>query len=210
MIIAVAGRKGGSGKSTLACMLAAEIARYQAVCLLDADPQRSALDWWLCNTRWGFRCDPAGSSVVSDMRRLRRDVDYGIVDLPSGQPNPAVLAAADLVLVPMAPCATDAWSMGKTLDDLIAAKKMNRQLRAAAVLTRVLPRSKLTAQASGILSGEMVPQNLRLRILTSRIGMRSEYQYAMASGRAARPSSRAGKEIYGLMMEIMESEPKKQ
>ena len=44
-VIAVVGNKGGAGKTTLAVNLAAALAADAPTLLLDADPQRSSLQW---------------------------------------------------------------------------------------------------------------------------------------------------------------------
>lgn len=113
-ILAVGSPKGGVGKTTIAVTLAALAAREHKLrtLLVDADANRSALDW----------CARAGNAIPVDavdgrdltlLRQLRRATGYdlAVVDLPGAREGAfeAILAGtdkrpvADLLLVPTEP-----------------------------------------------------------------------------------------------------------
>ena len=108
-IIAVASQKGGVGKTTLALGLAAVTADSSGRALVvDVDPQRSATE--IAESAgdglpfdFATEADPA---VLGQLRRTR-DIDTVIVDCPGSLEGHdvlgQVLAAADLVLIPMVP-----------------------------------------------------------------------------------------------------------
>jgi len=112
-ILAVGSPKGGVGKTTTAVTLAALAARELRLgtLLVDADANRSALDW----------CDRAGDAIPVDavdgrdltlLRQLRRapGYDLAVIDLPGAREGAfdAILAGdggpvADLLVVPTEP-----------------------------------------------------------------------------------------------------------
>lgn len=106
-------QKGGAGKTTLATHLAGELAlQGQAVTLLDADPQGSALDWAHRRLQSGGErlygvFGLARDSLHREVPAIARQMDCVIID---GPPRVAALArsallAADLVLIPVQPSA---------------------------------------------------------------------------------------------------------
>jgi chromosome partitioning protein len=112
-VITVAQQKGGSGKTTIAVNLAVAFLRQgHTVALLDTDPQGSLGRWFMAR-RDLDRVMPEFSTasawgVSYECEKLRRQVDYVIVDTPpkvDADLRPA-LREADLVLVPVAikPC----------------------------------------------------------------------------------------------------------
>jgi chromosome partitioning protein len=165
--------KGGSGKSTAAREIAVAADRAGVrVALADLDPQGTVTGWYQRRAASSpplVRFDPSGDASAIAAARL----DWLVIDTPPGTPPfmPALLARADLVLVPVRPSA----------DDLLAAAPIARSLAGrqwAFVLTQVPARSRLVASA--------VRQLAALgRVAPVQLGFRSDFPGAAITGEAA-------------------------
>lgn len=130
--IVIANQKGGSGKSTLTVHLAAaaEHAGDGPALITDADPQGSAGDWF--NQRRKADIDTPRYAPVS-LLQLHEKIDalelagarYLFIDTaPSvGAVNAELLAAADLVLIPLNPTPVDLRALVKGLPLVRAASR---------------------------------------------------------------------------------------
>jgi chromosome partitioning protein len=109
-VVAVASQKGGVGKTTLALGLAAVTADSSGRALVvDVDPQGTADEITTAAGHDGLAFDFAANAdpaVLADMRKIR-DYDTIFVDTPGSLESQGVLrgvlAAADLVIIPLAP-----------------------------------------------------------------------------------------------------------
>lgn len=165
--------KGGSGKSTLARELAVAASATLRVALADLDPQGTTSGWYQrrdAKTPALVTLDPAKPAHhLADA-----GVELLVIDTPPGQPPylGALLAGADVVLVPVRP----------TPDDLLAAAPIAASLarsRAwAFVLSQVPPRTRLLAGALRQLAalGRVAPAQLTFR---------ADYPAAAITGQAA-------------------------
>lgn len=162
--------KGGSGKSTTARELAvsASLAGV-SVAMADLDPQATTTGWYQRRKAAApplVRYDPASPAPIPG-------VDWLVIDTPPGYPAyiPALLAHADLVLVPVRP----------SPDDLLAAAPIAHSLAGrpwAFVLTQVPARSRLVAAA--------IRQLAALgRVAPSQFGFRVDFPTAAIHGEAA-------------------------
>lgn len=132
--VTICSPKGGSGKTTLAIHLAAALARRgEPVRVLDADPQRSALDWA------EMQDDPIVPLSATSARTLQSDVEsssgWVIVDTP-GVLDATVLKTldlADLVLIPVQPSGLDVWAVQPLVEQL---QRMRDAPAAGAVISR--------------------------------------------------------------------------
>jgi chromosome partitioning protein len=163
--------KGGSGKSTLARELAvaADLAGVR-VALADLDPQGTVTGWY---RRRAAKTPPLLRYVPGSDGASYAGLDLLVLDTPPGAPPymPALLAKADLVLVPCRP----------TVDDLLAAAPIARSLAGRQwvfVLTQVPTRSRMVASA--------VRQLAALgRVAPVQLGFRADYPAAAIDGQAA-------------------------
>ena len=97
--------KGGSGKSTITVNLAVEATG--TVALVDMDsPQGSLSHWW--NAR------QAETPLFVDTL-TPTGIDYLFVDTPPQRPDPEMIQAADLVIIPVKPSPNDLRAVGETL-----------------------------------------------------------------------------------------------
>jgi chromosome partitioning protein len=169
--------KGGSGKSTLAREIAAASARSGAsTALADLDPQGTATGWYKRRQNE----QPALVDLGAPPFRTKIDalsragLDLLVIDTPPAQPAfiPALLAAADVVLVPVRP----------TPDDLLAAAPIARSLARhpnwAFVLSQVPPRTRLLVSAVRQLAAIG-------RVCPTHITFRADYPAAAIDGSAA-------------------------
>jgi len=116
MIISAVNQKGGTAKTTLATNLAACFAAEgRDVLLIDADPQRSALDW---------RADrpddrPPVQTIGLPVRNLHREIDpfrrkYDVIMIDGGgrvnATARATVMVADFVILPTLPSKPDILS----------------------------------------------------------------------------------------------------
>lgn len=161
--IAIANQKGGTGKTTLAVNLAAGFGRRGATVLLDADPQGSAGHW---SRIGGMNSDlpliesldgrEVGAAVVSAAGSNR----FVLVDCPPHQGSNilrAVLAAVDLVLIPVQPSPLDLWASVDMTAAVQEARASNSELRAYLVLNQLDRRNALSRSMHQALGEFEVP-----------------------------------------------------
>jgi chromosome partitioning protein len=119
-IVALVSTKGGSGKSTLCASLAGELMkRGHRVALLDADPQRTLTAWH--GNDGPLKALPigaaTGASVVPSIKAMAGEADVVLIDTAGfhNRDALAVLAHADLALVPFSPTPADALGAAHTV-----------------------------------------------------------------------------------------------
>ncbi len=179
--------KGGSGKSTLAHEMAVAASGSMQVALADLDPQGTTSGWYQ-------RRDAKSPALVTlDPSKTWQHladagVDLLVVDTPPGQPSyiAKLLAAADVVLVPVRP----------TPDDLLAATpiaaSLSRHPSWAFVLSQVPPRTRM-------LAGALRQMAALGRVAPVQLTFRADYPASAITGQAASEfSGNAAEEAVGL------------
>ena len=162
-VIVLASRKGGVGKTSLSRHLAVEAEGRGAgpTALIDTDPQGGLSRWW---NRRKAETPAFISTSLEDLAvtldKLRRG-GFGlvIVDTPPaiGATIEAVVAHADLVLVPSRPSPDDLDAIGATVDLVEAAEKP-----CVFVINGATKKARLTGQAAVVLSqhGTVAPSTI--------------------------------------------------
>ena len=199
--IVLASRKGGAGKTTLAIHLAVEAERAGdgPVVIIDADPMGGASGWH--NARkiaGGPRFIEVGNDGLKQTLEDAKRVGVGVVviDTPPAATNAIgiIIAASDLVIVPVIPSPNDLRAVGETIDRIEEAGKP-----LLFVLNNASVKARLTGQASRLLSSDgPVAQVV--------VASRQDYRSAMTDGRSAaeiKPQSLAAKEIAELWKNII-------
>ena len=85
-VVAIVNQKGGTGKTTLSINLASAFAELYPTLLLDADPQRSALDWADSRSTPQMNLDARelqSGSMLREIRTLSATYDWIIIDGPA-------------------------------------------------------------------------------------------------------------------------------
>jgi chromosome partitioning protein len=196
LVLTVAQQKGGAGKSTLAANLAAALAEGGGrVALLDADPQRTLSRWHALrpDTAARLRFDaPSGWRLAGALDRLRREVDFVVVDTPPHAETDSRLAirGADLVLVPLQPSLPDLWASEATIALAEAEKRPHRL-----VLNRLPPSGRLRDVVLEELARRKAP------VMAESLGNRTAFGTAFALGLGvteAAPRGTAAEEVRAL------------
>lgn len=187
MILTVGNIKGGVGKTTLAVNLA--IARAMAgrdVLLIDADSQRSALDF--TNLRTSQLGQPGYTAVALDgadmraqVRQLSPKYDDVIIDAGGRDSSSlrASLLVAEVVLIPIQPRSLDLWAIEQTAELVTDARIVNADLNALVVINAADAQGLDNEQAA-----DYVRELSALRLLDVTIGRRKAFANAVAQGRS--------------------------
>lgn len=176
--IALLSQKGGSGKTTVAVHMAvAAEASGEHVTLIDTDPQGSVLAWRQARTV--DRPDTT-SATPSTIQRILDSARQGettlaIIDTPPHlQPGTSALVAqADLLLIPCRPTAFDLATIPASVQVAKAAGKP-----AVFILNACPARAPEVREAIDVLATYRVP------VAPMTIGERRAFVRAIASGRA--------------------------
>lgn len=155
LTIAISNTKGGVGKTTSTVLLACALTtRGMSVEVWDADPQGSATAWLDEAAEVGPVPFPHSPMNAASLRRRESSADVLLIDTPPGEStvHAAVLARADLVIVPTAPSGMDMARVWATLDAL------NGAVPAVVLLNTANTRTNNYKDAVAALDAEGVPR----------------------------------------------------
>ncbi|WP_297456761.1 ParA family partition ATPase [Ferrovum sp.] len=179
-IIAIINQKGGTGKTTLALNLAAGLALRGSTRLVDADPQRSISQWVGMGAE---RAIPSptmlGGDPVDTLSELARKHRYVVVDCAPAVQGPvidAVMAFANLVLIPVLPSPLDLWASLDMAALVSRARQKNQALRACLVLNQMETRNALSRAMREALVEFDIP------VLSADMQRRAAYRSAAVEG----------------------------
>ncbi len=201
LTVVVAAQKGGSGKTTIALHLAVAASVTRSTIVVDTDPQRSAAGW--ARIRGGKPpevYEAAPSAVPAVLTAARGDgIEIVVIDTPPHSTAEAsrVLAAADVIIVPVRPTVLDLMALEATQRIVQAAARP-----AVAVLSAVPARGPEADEAEHVL------REMGFDVAPVRIKERRPYSRALATGHAVTEFSRATdarSEIQGLWMWLRDS-----
>ena len=193
--VVVANRKGGVGKTTFSANLAVEAERCGdgPVVMVDTDEQASLTKWWRKRQALtpGLEPVPADGLKALLARLKAAGFKLVIIDTPPEVSSAvqAVIACADLVLIPTRPSSLDLEALGATIG---MAEAEGRRMVFA--INGAANRAKITGQAAIALSqhGTVAPALLYTRTV---------FAEAMTDGRTAvdlDPASKAAEEVQQL------------
>lgn len=184
-IVAFVNQKGGVGKSTLTTNVAAALSQKHRVMLLDTDGQGSSEDWGVArmnklqtkNAVRGFSKHYRGvkkaTEVSMDLEEIAGSYDIVVVDTPGRNEivSLGVIAAANLVVIPLAPGNFSFWSSEVTreLIQKVAAARP-RDFEARLVLNMRDKRRKISGEAERLL------QELEIPVMRTSIGNRNIFE----------------------------------
>jgi chromosome partitioning protein len=155
VIVAIVNLKGGVGKSTTAIYFATVASEGGEVVVLDADNERSAIEW-AGSGELPFEVVPVQRDRMA--RQAREAEGEGrkvvIVDTPPNDREVlrAAASVADRVVVPVAPTGVDVNRLRATLEVLLDVEATRGELDTSILLTRWDGRKRLAREAEGLLS----------------------------------------------------------
>ena len=185
--IVIASQKGGSGKTALTRNLAvAAVEEGQRVLILDLDPQGSLRGWWQApeaDAPVMLAVDPVPARLRDTLATATAHFDLVLVDTPPAAPAwlTDVLAAADLVLVPVRPSPDDLRAIGATLGALKTSRTPF-----TFVLSQT-PRARIVEETARVLAqhGRVAPVNIVARVAYAESGATGQGVSETADARGA-------------------------
>jgi len=208
MIISILNQKGGVGKTTLSINIASTLALAgKSVLLVDADVQRSALDWAASRD-----AEPIFSvvgictnTIHKEIKLLKPKYDYIVIDGPPRVYDVArsTIAASDLILIPIQPSPYDVWAAKEIVDlykDVKEPLSTIKQIQAAFVINRVIQNTVIGRDVVDALNQYKIP------VLDTSITQRVGFAETASEGTSViedDPDSKSGKEIKALTEEAI-------
>ena len=207
MIISVVNQKGGTGKTTVATNLAVCFAAEgRDVLLIDADPQRSALDW---------RADRSDAhspvqTIGLPVKNLHREMDlfrpkYDVILIDGGGRVTATARAAvlvaDFVIVPTLPSKPDIMSTHDFFKGVIEAVATIKAVQGAVLINQLQMGTVVSRRAEESVKGLGYP------VFKTILHQYVAYREAIAAGLSVieyDETSKAAQELTAFFRELKE------
>lgn len=211
MTIGVVSQKGGAGKTTVSINLAATLAASGLrVLLVDADPQGTAIKWSAVRDR-ELAFPVVGmpkATLHKDIGHIARNYDVVVIDAPphNNDVGRSVIAASNLIVVPVQPSGPDVWSTADTVRLINEAQQFRPDLNAVLVINRKVVG---TALARDVISAV---NSLGLPVARTHLCQRIGYAECITQGLTlaeAEPRGDAAKEFARLAAELVKTERRK-
>ena len=204
-IVAVVGNKGGAGKTTLSINLASGLHRHHDTVLLDADMQRSSLQWRDIAGRDDLvEVIDAVDDVKGTVREHRERHDYVVIDCPPSvhsEQTWQALTHSDLAIIPVLPSPLDLWASVHVEQEIESAREGNPGLRALLVVNQLEPRTRLSRLIHDALA------EISLPVAQTPVCRRVVYRNAVLQGLSVMQAGAAGRaaeeEIEQLIKEMV-------
>lgn len=139
MIVVVGCNKGGAGKTTTAVNLAVALARRGSdVCLVDADPQRSASRWYAEREAAGLvpsiTLIEKRDNITATLKTLGEKFDHVLVDVAGRNSRELITGAvvADLIIAPHQCSQLDLDTLGELQEQCDRVRDLNPDLKVLA------------------------------------------------------------------------------
>lgn len=205
-VIALVGNKGGAGKTTLCVNLATAFAQQHSTVVVDADPQRSSLQWRdIADNDDALPVVEGESDLVAQCQQLADDFQYCFIDCPPSVHSiqmQQALTAANLALAPVQPSPLDIWATVHIEKEVIETRNHNPELQALLVINQLEPRTRLSKIMHQALA------ELGMPAAQTAIRRRVAYRNSFLEGRTVHEQGRRGEdaaeEIHQLANEILE------
>ena len=168
MIVSLVNLKGGVGKTTSALYFAAVAEeKGQEPVVLDADNERSALDWAESGELPFPVLEAQKDALARQARALEKEGCTVLIDAPPNSREVlwAAAAVANRVVVPVAPTGVDVNRLRATLEVLLDVESTRGELDTSILLTRWDKRKRLAREAEELL-GRFPLLDARIRSLT--------------------------------------------
>jgi chromosome partitioning protein len=180
-IVALVGNKGGAGKTTLCVNIATALSESARTIVLDADPQRSSLQWRdLTERDDAVSVIDAVDDVTAAVQAARDAYEYILIDCPPSVhavQTAEVLAICHIAMVPVQPSPLDIWATVHIEEKVAAARQVNAGLNAVLVINQLEPRTLLSQQVRQGLA------EMNLPVAQTAIRRRMAYRSSVLEGR---------------------------
>lgn len=184
-IIAFVNQKGGVGKSTLTTNIAAVLGNRHRVLLLDTDSQGSSEDWGIARiNKFGigsklhgfskhYRGIKKATEISRDLEEIAASYDVIVVDTPGRNEivSLGVIAAANLVIIPLTPGNFSFWSSEVTRELIQKVSVARPNDFAARLLLNMRDKRKKISHDAEKLLGE-----LEIPVMKTLIGHRNIFE----------------------------------
>ena len=213
--VAILAQKGGAGKTTIAIHLSVlAMQRDIASCVIDCDPQQSALGWYEeredsdppvvdGHQPSGRRPDKTGT--LARLLRVAEMDEYDLTIIDTA-PHAAeaigeAARAADFCIVPCRPAILDLKAISKTIKILSVAETPFAVLLNSCPPKRGVGENSMVKESRDLLLGQDIP------LFKTAVTQRAAFSHALIDGRAVTefaPDSPAADEIGGVLNELLE------
>lgn len=205
-IIAVLNMKGGSGKSTVATNLARGLQEHGETCVVDADPQGTALRWDNASPESADLPAVFAASMPLDDRipALAKGWDFVVVDgaAKAKDRTRQSVQAADVVLIPVRPSGADLWASEWLVSVVKNRQRMTGGVpRSAFVISQQIVGTNLAGEIADVLGEYELP------VLEGRTSQRVAYAEALSVGSTVldmKPEGKAAEEIRTITEETLQ------
>jgi chromosome partitioning protein len=201
-IVALVGNKGGAGKTTLCVNLATALSAFARTIVLDADPQRSSLQWReLTGRDDAVTVVDAVDDVSTAVQAACATHEYIVIDCPPSVhalQTAEVLAICHIALVPVQPSPLDIWATLHIEAKVEEARQVNTGLRAVLVINQLEPRTLLSQQVRQGLA------ELNLPVAQTAIRRRMVYRSSVLEGRTVMDLGMRGIEAADEIRQLIE------
>jgi chromosome partitioning protein len=188
----VVGNKGGAGKTTLSINLASGLHRHHDTVLLDADMQRSSLQWREIAGRDDLvEVIDAVDDVQGTVCEYRERHDYMVIDCPPSvhsEQTWQALTHCDLAVIPVLPSPLDLWASLHVEQEIESAREQNPGLRALLVVNQLEPRTRLSRLMHNALA------EISLPVAQTSVCRRVVYRNSVLLGLSVMQAGAAGRE----------------
>lgn len=203
-IIAVVGNKGGAGKTTLSVNIASGINKRYRTAIIDADPQRSSLQWRAFSESDAVSVYEAEEDIQAQANKLKNNYEKIVIDCPPSvyapQTNKALEASSHAV-IPVQPSPMDLWATVHIVEAVDKAKDQNPNIQPMIVINQLEPRTMLSK-----LVREAV-QEIGVPVADAMIRRRAIFRSSILEGKSVYDMGKRGdaavEEIEFLIQEIM-------
>ena len=203
-IIAVVGNKGGAGKTTLSVNLASGINKRFRTAIIDADPQRSSLQWRAFSESDAVSVYEAEEDIQAQANSLKDKYERIVIDCPPSvyapQTNKALEASTHAV-IPVQPSPMDLWATVHIVEAVDKAKDQNPDIQPVIVINQLEPRTMLSKLVREAVNEIGVP------VADAMIRRRAIFRSSILEGKSVYDMGKRGdaavEEIEFLIQEIM-------
>jgi len=201
-VIAVVGNKGGVGKTTLSINIASGMNRRFSTVLLDADLQRSSIQWREISERDDIvEVIDAVDDVAGTVRQYRDRFEWVIIDCPpsvQSKQTKEALTCSDIAIIPVLPSPLDLWATVHVEQELEWARSVNPGIKGLVVVNQLESRTLLSRLIREALA------EIALPVAKTAITRRMAYRNAMLQGCSVLEAGAAAKDAAEDIKQLVE------